>query len=98
MWKTKPHKDKCFYKNYTCKICDVKGQNYANINKIVFFLKETANDFLDLANALHTMFSLNSDGFTSNKPIKSEIVINKKLFVFGLGTGASVSVISEKFW
>lgn len=91
-------KDKCIFKSYFCNFCNEKGHLAKMCSK-----KNRGNYFLDnnsevtsaeeLNFNLDNLFNLSSQ----NDEITIEIMVNKKLFTFQLDTGASVSVISEKF-
>lgn len=84
-------KSKCFYSEYECKRCGIKG-HLASV--CTGKSSERNNYYLDVDDDIEGLYNLRS---TNNEPIIVDVKINGIPMSFEIDTGASVSVINDEF-
>lgn len=110
--KSNHEKDKCYFKNYTCKFCNIKG----HLSSVCFEKNKNSNHYKsenkprnknkhyfvdENANSSGTDDDLNLFAITNMKNKNSfevQILVENKLTDFQIDTGASISAISEKLY
>lgn len=105
----KVHPPPCRYRNCVCRRCGVKGhlavrcfKNIVNNSRSGWknrnnYLETENDDNGELCNLNDDHFDLFNINEFSLEPILINISVNNKMFEFELDTGASVSVISNRF-
>ncbi|XP_063915487.1 uncharacterized protein K02A2.6-like [Zophobas morio] len=89
------HVSKCRYQNYICHICGIRG-HLAAVCSSSKKGGRSSHNFLS-TEAEETMFRVQTNE-VRYAPIQVEVEVGEDKLRFEFDSGASVSVISEKFW